>query len=317
MAVPTKEVGAKNACESEEINTRIGAKKAPVRYPFWFGGSASCFATVFTHPLDLVKVRLQTQAASGVKLNMVQMFGHIIKADGISGLYKGISAAQLRQATYSMTRFGVYESLKVRFATAESKPSFLTLVGMASISGFLGGFAGNPGDILNVRMQHDAALPPSRRRNYRHALEGILRMSREEGIGSLWKGVWPNSSRAVLMTVGQLATYDGFKRVLLEYTPLVDNLSTHFTASFLAGFVATTICSPVDVIKTRVMSTHDSKGLVHHVRDIVRAEGLRWMFKGWVPSFIRVGPHTVLTFLFLEQHKSLYRKMTEVNGSGM
>lgn len=25
----------------------------PIHYPFWFGGSASCFAAVFTHPLDL------------------------------------------------------------------------------------------------------------------------------------------------------------------------------------------------------------------------------------------------------------------------
>ena len=208
-----------------------------------------------------------------------------------------------------MTRFGVYETLKERTTTADTKPSFLTLVGMASVSGFLGGFAGNPGDILNVRMQHDSALPAAQRRNYKHALDGVLRMSREEGVGSLWKGVWPNSSRAVLMTVGQLATYDGFKRVLLDYTPLRDNLTTHFAASFMAGFVATTICSPVDVIKTRVMSSSGSQGLVQHVTEIVRHEGYRWMFKGWVPSFIRVGPHTVLTFLFLEQHKKIYRSV--------
>lgn len=25
----------------------------PVHYPFWFGGSASCCAALFTHPLDL------------------------------------------------------------------------------------------------------------------------------------------------------------------------------------------------------------------------------------------------------------------------
>ncbi len=206
-----------------------------------------------------------------------------------------------------MTRFGVYETLKDRMTTAEKKPSFLTLVGMASISGFLGGVAGNPGDILNVRMQHDAALPKEQRRGYKHAIDGLLRMSREEGVASLWKGVWPNSSRAVLMTIGQLATYDGFKSVLLDYTPLKDNLTTHFSASFLAGFVATTICSPVDVIKTRVMSDKDHKGIVKLVTDITKHEGLRWMFKGWVPSFIRVGPHTVLTFLFLEQHKKVYR----------
>ena len=256
---------------------------------------------------------------------MMQMFGHVIKTDGALGLYKGvrglgsfftcfqlmrhqISAAQLRQGTYSMTRFGVYEALKDRMTTADSKPSFLTLVGMASISGFLGGFAGNPGDILNVRMQHDAALPREKRRGYKNAIDGIIRMSREEGVASLWKGVWPNSSRAVLMTVGQLATYDGFKRVLLNYTPLQDNLATHFTASFLAGFVATTICSPVDVIKTKVMSSSENVGLIKTVSDTMRAEGFRWMFKGWVPSFIRVGPHTVLTFLFLEQHKKIYRK---------
>jgi dicarboxylate transporter 10 len=207
-----------------------------------------------------------------------------------------------------MARFGIYETLKERVTTAETKPSFLTLVGIASVSGFLGGVAGNPGDILNVRMQHDAALPLEKRRNYKHALDGVIRMAREEGVGSLWKGVWPNSSRAVLMTVGQLATYDGFKNVLLQYTPLQDNLNTHFTASFLAGFVATTICSPVDVIKTRVMSSHEHKSIVTLVTEITKAEGLRWMFKGWVPSFIRVGPHTVLTFLFLEQHKKMYRK---------
>ena len=208
-----------------------------------------------------------------------------------------------------MTRFGVYETLKSRVTTADKKPSFLTLVGMASISGFLGGVAGNPGDILNVRMQHDAALPKEQRRGYKHAIDGVVRMSREEGVASLWKGVWPNSARAVLMTVGQLATYDGFKRVILDYTPLKDNLTTHFTASFLAGFVATTICSPVDVVKTRVMSSKEHKGIIKLVSDITKAEGLRWMFKGWVPSFIRVGPHTVLTFLFLEQHKKIYRQL--------
>jgi hypothetical protein len=29
--------------------------KPNVHYPFWFGGSASCFAACVTHPLDLGK----------------------------------------------------------------------------------------------------------------------------------------------------------------------------------------------------------------------------------------------------------------------
>jgi solute carrier family 25 (mitochondrial dicarboxylate transporter), member 10 len=230
-----------------------------------------------------------------------------------------LSASLLRQLTYSTTRFGIYEELKELFASKSSKsqPSFLTLVAMASTSGFLGGVAGNPADVLNVRMQHDAALPPAKRRNYKHALDGLARMAREEGAGSLWKGVWPNSARAVLMTASQLASYDVFKRLLLAHTSLSDNLTTHFTASLAAGFVATTICSPVDVIKTRIMSTTSTrkKSIIKLVGDIYRAEGLGWMFRGWVPSFIRLGPHTIATFVFLEQHKKVYRYVRGLDSS--
>jgi dicarboxylate transporter 10 len=35
----------------EQPPSRAGVKK--VHYPFWFGGSASCFAAMVTHPLDL------------------------------------------------------------------------------------------------------------------------------------------------------------------------------------------------------------------------------------------------------------------------
>ena len=138
-------------------------------------------------------------------------------------------------------------------------------------------------------------------------------MFREEGWRSLFRGVWPNSMRAVLMTASQLASYDSFKKVLLDNTSLEDNLTTHFTASFMAGFVATTVCSPVDVIKTRVMSAKDSEGMVSLLTRTIKAEGVGWMFRGWVPSFVRLGPHTIATFLFLEQHKKVYRYMKRVD----
>lgn len=294
--------------ESKEHSRKKAWERGHIRYPFWFGGSASCFAACVTHPLDLVKVRLQTRLGNAPK-SMVGTFVHVFQADGFLGLYSGLSASLLRQITYSTTRFGIYEELKSDFTTHTSSPSFPTLIALASTSGFLGGVAGNPADVLNVRMQHDAALPPNERRNYKNAIDGLIRMTREEGWKSLFRGVWPNSMRAVLMTASQLASYDGFKRVLIEHTALSDNLTTHFMASFLAGFVATTVCSPVDVIKTRIMSSQESKGLAKLLADVYRLEGVGWMFRGWVPSFIRLGPHTIATFLFLEQHKKIYRKL--------
>lgn len=184
---------------------------------------------------------------------------------------------------------------------------------MASASGFLGGIAGNPADILNVRMQNDAALPAEERRNYKHALNGLTRMVRDEGVGSMFRGVWPNSIRAMLMTASQLASYDIFKKELLARTSMGDNLYTHFTASLMAGFVATTVCSPVDVVKTRVMSAKDKQSIVTLILDITKREGLGWTFKGWVPSFIRLGPQTIATFLFLEQHKKIYRRLKGID----
>lgn len=211
--------------------------------------------------------------------------------------------------TYSTTRFGVYEELKETFSTTRSKPSFPALVAMASASGLLGGVAGNPADVLNVRMQHDAALPAAQRRNYRNAVDGLVRMVRTEGAASLFRGVTANSARAVLMTASQLASYDGFKSLLCRHAGMVDGLSLHFSASLLAGFVATTICSPVDVIKTRLMSAQRRCTLVRLLSDAFRTEGFTWLFRGWTPSFIRLGPHTIATFLFLEQHKNIYRRL--------
>jgi solute carrier family 25 (mitochondrial dicarboxylate transporter), member 10 len=214
--------------------------------------------------------------------------------------------------TYSTTRFGVYEELKSHLASPVSTNSLPSLVGLASLSGFLGGVAGNPADVLNVRMQHDAALATSQRRNYKNAIDGLLRITREEGWRALFRGVWPNSFRAVLMTASQLASYDAFKSLLVHQARMTDDLTTHFTASVAAGFVATTVCSPVDVLKTRLMSAQQKEGLWTLVKGVWRREGLAWVFKGWVPSFVRLGPHTVVTFLALEQHKRIYRRLKKV-----
>jgi hypothetical protein len=34
-----------------------------------------------------------------------------------------------------------------------------------------------------------------------------------------------------------------------------------------------------------------------------RNEGIRAFFRGFVPAFTRLGPHTILTFVFMEQIK--------------
>ncbi|KAK7423697.1 Mitochondrial dicarboxylate transporter [Neonectria punicea] len=235
-------------------------------------------------------------------------FVNILRTNGPLGLYNRISASLLRQLTYSTVRFGIYEEMKQRAGADASHP---LLVAMATSSGFLGGIAGNVADVLNVRMQQEAALPVHERRNYKHAIDGMMRMARDEGMGSWYRGWLPNSSRAAVTTAKQLAVYDVAKRLLLDYTPMEDTLTTQLSASLLAGLTAATVTSPIDAIKTRVMLSRDNQGIVELIRNIYRTEGVRWMFKGWVPSFLRLGPYTIGIFFFLEMHRKIYRNLHE------
>jgi len=285
--------------------------------PFYFGGVASCAAAMVSHPFDLAKVRLQTATGASRSGMLMTMFS-IVTKEGPTALYAGLSASLLRQATYSTVRFGVYDKLKTAMATRNQKPGLVQMLVCSSIAGALGGACGNAGDVVNVRMQNDGQLPVAQRRNYRNALDGVIRMIREEGVRSLMTGVGPNVNRAILMTGSQLVSYDVFKDLLLDTIGLKDGVGVHFGSSLLAGLVATTVCSPIDVIKTRIMSASSAQGtsVLGAMKDMIRNEGILSLFKGWTPAFIRLGPHTIVTFMVLEQlkqwHQAFYSRQTAV-----
>uniref|UniRef100_M4BM04 Uncharacterized protein n=1 Tax=Hyaloperonospora arabidopsidis (strain Emoy2) TaxID=559515 RepID=M4BM04_HYAAE len=164
---------------------------------------------------------------------------------------------------------------------------------------------GNPADIVNIRMQADSRLPAEKRRNYKHAVDGLLRVEKEEGLAALLRGVRPNMIRAMLLTTGQIAAYDLTKSTLLtnQMVLMQDDLQTHVVASVVAGLVATTACAPADVVKTRLMNTHAQEytSATACFLQVVKHEGVRGLYKGWLPAYMRLGPQTLLTFVFLEQ----------------
>uniref|UniRef100_A0A1A9VYF8 Mitochondrial dicarboxylate carrier n=1 Tax=Glossina austeni TaxID=7395 RepID=A0A1A9VYF8_GLOAU len=270
---------------------------------WYFGGLASAGAACCTHPLDLIKVTLQTQQG---KLSAVQITIKILREQGITALYNGLSASILRQLTYSLTRFGIYESGKSIVPT----DTFTGKVILAALSGTAGGIVGTPADMVNVRMQNDVKLPPEQRRNYKNAVDGLIKVYRNEGFVRLFSGATTATSRGVLMTVGQIAFYDQIKSMLLKTAYFEDDTFTHFTASLAAGAIATTLTQPLDVLKTRSMNAKpgEFEGLWHIVKYTARLGPLGF-FKGYVPAFVRLGPHTVITFMLLEQLRLNFGKV--------
>ncbi|XP_071443761.1 mitochondrial dicarboxylate carrier isoform X2 [Hetaerina americana] len=230
----------------------------PKRLSKWyFGGLASAGAACCTHPLDLLKVHLQTQQEG--KLSIIRLTFNIVKQQGVLALYNGLSASLCRQLTYSTTRFGIYELLSITTACPKSV-------------------------------------------NYKHAFDGLFRVYREEGIRRLFSGASTATSRAVFMTVGQLSFYDQVKLFLLGTGIFTDNFTTHFLSSLTAGAVATALTQPLDVLKTRAMNAKpgEFKSMWHLITYTAKLGPLGF-FKGFVPAFVRLGPHTILTFVFLEQ----------------
>ncbi|EJD07753.1 mitochondrial carrier [Fomitiporia mediterranea MF3/22] len=275
---------------------QVQKKKQP--YPFWLGGLAATIAASITHPLDLTKVRLQ---ASGDK-RMIASLQKTVRTAGFRGLFDGISGTWLRQMSYSLCRFWAYDESKKIVGAGPNAPAWkLALAG--SMAGGIAGLVGNPGEIIMVRLQGDFAKPPEKRLNYKNCIDGLFRMVREEGASSLGRGVVPNVFRAVLMNASQLASYDYFKSELLKTKYFKDNIYCHFTASFAAGTVATTVCSPADVIKSRIMNASGpgSSSTMAVIRNSFKNEGALFMFKGWVPAWTRLQPTTILIFLTLEQ----------------
>lgn len=58
-----------------------GDKKKEVRITRWyFGGLASAGAACCTHPLDLLKVQMQTQ--KGKNISMFQLVGIVVRNEG-------------------------------------------------------------------------------------------------------------------------------------------------------------------------------------------------------------------------------------------
>ncbi|WOO78766.1 Mitochondrial dicarboxylate transporter [Vanrija pseudolonga] len=287
--------------DTKQLPAPVVAKAKPKPYPFWLGGVAAAMAASITHPLDLTKVRLQATGDKG----MIQSMRKTIHTAGIRGLYDGLTGTLLRQMTYSVIRFAVFDEAKAYLHTTPGPAPAWKLALAGSIAGGVAGVLGNPAELMMVRMQADKAKPPEKRYNYRNSVQGLYTMARTEGILSWWRGWVPNTIRSVLMNMTQLGAYDWFKSSLLQTGWLPDGSMLHFLASLGAGTVATAVTSPADVIKARIMNA--SKGntsVLQVLRDSITKEGPRVLFKGFVPAWIRLQPTTTLIFLILEQLKS-------------
>eukprot|EP00184_Porphyridium_aerugineum_P003731 CAMPEP_0184696980 /NCGR_PEP_ID=MMETSP0313-20130426/4122_1 /TAXON_ID=2792 /ORGANISM="Porphyridium aerugineum, Strain SAG 1380-2" /LENGTH=251 /DNA_ID=CAMNT_0027155739 /DNA_START=149 /DNA_END=904 /DNA_ORIENTATION=+ len=243
------------------------------------------------------------------------------KDEGLGSFWAGISPALYRNATYSALRIGMYEPIRGFFSAYyqqsnsretsitqqphEHQPiPFRVKVAAAILSGAMGALVGSPFELIKVRCQ-------SGHYGYPGTIPALRSIVQHEGVSALWNGVMPNLVRASLLTASQLATYDESKSLIVSYTGLDrTSLLVQLSGAMLAGLVTTTVTSPADVVKTRMMNSRGGTGAVYVsslgcLVTITKEEGLSVLFKGWVPNYARLGPQTVLSLLVYDYLRRL------------
>nr|CAD7460309.1 unnamed protein product [Timema tahoe] len=284
------EAGIKTSLLGRVSTSRLG----------WMG------ATCFVQPLDLVKNRMQLSGMGGKQREYktsFHAFQGILRSEGIVAMYSGLSAGLLRQATYTTTRLGIYTWLFEKFSGKDGHPpGFFVKAGLGMAAGVCGAFVGTPAEVALIRMTADGRLPAAERRNYKNVAEALFRITREEGVLTLWRGAVPTMGRAMVVNAAQLASYSQAKEFLLTTGTVTDNTNCLY-------IFKTKIMSPI-FKKIQNMKIVDGKpeftGAADVLKKVIQNEGFFSLWKGFTPYYARLGPHTVLTFIFLEQMNIAY-----------
>ena len=273
-----------------------------------FGAVAGMGGATFCHPLDVIRVQMQTEGQQ-YKSTLDAATKIYNRAGLVEGLYAGLSAAYLRQWCYGSFRIGIYSYLLERtqnnnIAAGRDKNDILfsTKLAMGCTSGSIGSFIGTPAEVALVRLSVDSKLPPTERRNYTNVIDCIVRISKEEGVTNLWRGVAPTVLRATVLSAAQMGCTSEIKEYLSNSGNFGLNgswgygLPMMFCSTLASSFVANIVANPFDVIKSRMQSmTIDANGKAPYksmtdcFAKSIKSEGILVLWSGFTPAFVKLG----------------------------
>lgn len=308
---------------SQEVSTLGG---------FIAGGIAACGAVTFTNPIELIKTRMQLQGELTAKSDAPKLYKNplqalvvIYKNEGLRGLQQGLICGYVYQIGLNGCRIGLYEpSRKLLTRTLHpahynddvSKIPQNLLINV--LAGFLSGSAGaiiaNPFFLIKTRMQSFNKANSSLKVNvgqqtyYKGVIDGLTKIYSAEGIKGLFRGTDAAVLRTGAGSAAQLPVYNLTKNYLLKHNLLEDgSIGLHFVSSSAAGLGVAIVMNPWDVVLTRLYNQKGDlySGPMDCFAKTIKTEGPTALYKGFWAQLFRVGPHSILTLMFMEQAMKL------------
>ena len=150
-------------------------------------GAGVAEALLIVAPVETVKTKC-------IELNQPFVAGmrHILKTEGLTGVYQGAFATALKQGSNQGLRFMWFNEFK-RIVTADGDkpmtPALGLLGGMSA--GCFSTLGNNPFDVVKTRMQGTKA------KQYTNTLDCFRQIVSKEGVVALYAGVVPRLGRVV------------------------------------------------------------------------------------------------------------------------
>lgn len=185
--------------------------------------------------------------------------------------------------------------------------------------------------IRAARVGHEQARGPLRAA-YHHLTETLQILNavqRTEGTRALFKGLGPNLIGIVPARSINFYVYGNGKRLLAEYWNKGEEAAwVHMVAGAAAGVTTSTVTNPIWMIKTRLQLDKNVsersggemqrryKNSYDCIKQILREEGLRGLYKGMSASYLGVAESTLQWVLYEQMKAGLAKREERIVASG-
>lgn len=145
----------------------------------------------------------------------------------------------------------------------------------------------------------DASTQITADKKYKGILDCIIRVNKEQGPLSFWRGNWANVVRYFPTTAFTFATKDWFKRTFLDFpagTPKWKTVLGNVAAGGFAGAAGTIVAYPLDYARTRLAadvgkapSDRLYQGMIDCLTKTLKTDGIVGLYRGMlisIPGFM-------------------------------
>lgn len=247
------------------------------------------------YPLDVVKTRIQLQVGTGANAEykgMFDCFSKIIKNEGVSRLYRGITAPILMEAPKRATKFAANDEwgkfYKKQFGVDKMTQPLSILTG--ATAGATESFVVVPFELVKIRLQ-------DRSSKYTGMLDVVKSIVQKEGPLALYNGLESTMWRHISWNAGYFGVIFKVRELLPKRETKQGQITNDLISGSIGGTVGTALNTPFDVVKSRIQNTVRVPGVIPKynwtfpgVYTVFKEEGFAALYKGFLPKVMRLGP---------------------------